>query len=55
MQALYVKEGTIVDIDNSTAEIDFSKFLLDDIYIIQQEAIAKLWLRKNNVAHQEVT
>ena len=33
-QALDVKEEINADTDNSTTEIDFSKFLLNEIYII---------------------
>ena len=41
-QALNMKEQTTTDVDNSVVEIEFSKFLLDEIYIIQQAAVAKL-------------
>ena len=33
--ALDVKEETTADTNNSTVEIEFSKFILDKIYIIQ--------------------
>ena len=48
-----MKEETTIDTNNSTAKIDFSKFLLDEIYIIQQAVATKLWLRQNDVAYQE--
>ena len=47
-----MKEDTVIDIDNNTAKIDLSKFLLDEIHVLQQVAVVELRLRKNIVAHQ---
>ena len=52
--AIEVKEETTAETKNNTAEIDFSKFLLDDLYIIQQATTAELRLRKKDIAHQTV-
>ena len=49
-----MKEETTIDTNNSTAKIDFSKFVLDKLYIIQEETIAKLQLRKNDIANLAV-
>ena len=43
-----MKEETTADTDKSAAEIDFSKLLLDEIYVIQQAAVAKLRKEKHH-------
>ena len=44
-QALEANEETSVGTSDNNAKIDFSKFLLEDFYIVQQVAATKLWLK----------
>ena len=50
-QALKPDVETSAGPDDNSAQIEFSKLALEEVYNIQRVAVSKIWLRENVVAY----
>ena len=52
-QELEEDAETSAGLDDNSAQIDFSKLALEEVYNIQQATASEIWLRENFIAYQK--